>query len=300
MIKKAPNFTLVRRSRDTQTQSRNERILLEHLRKQSKGSAKQFSKFNTEFARTLVSSSVPVDDDANGALSKFSVKKAARIVKTVSRHKDVRKVGILDLAAWVSVLPRLIQRLNAAQDQFTFFDVQAPVPAGLIKKGDWYADVKGFDLDARERKEISTQIYANEFFRVAEGIRANLGLDYLVGLTAAMVAGIEKGSLYWNHFSTGRGALMLVSTADLREYASKANRSFEALVGYVLLGQFLCATNPKLRFHSNRGCLFDYNADRVSIAKSAVNPTIEAECAARIEPQYRKSAQKLTQLLGKL
>ena len=299
--KRLPAFTLIRRSLAPDRQKRAKEVVLDGLRHRSNNLATKLSNIDKKFADAFVSSVLPrtlVSDSTR--FDEASAQRAERVVNDVTRQEKVSRVGILDVGAWVSALPRLLERINTVQSQFTFFEIQAPLPGGLIKKGEWYADVKGFDLSARERKELGTNIFANEFFKAGNNIRLHLGLDYLIGITPAMVAGVETNEIYWNHFSSSDGPVLLISTADLRTFAAKAGRSFESLLAFLMVGQLLAEMNPKVRFHTDRGCLFDYNQDRVSIANDAAKPSIEPACFERIEPENRESAKKLLQLLQRL
>lgn len=300
--KRLPTFTLVRRSLLPDVQKSAEKAVMGGIRRQSTDLADRFSKLNKPFTKALFSSVIAPDARSDVKRIKRSdfAKQVQTIARDLTRQKNVLKVGILDLGAWLSGLPGVLERLNAAQGQLTFFEIQAPVPAGLMKKGDWYAKIKGFNLTVQERKELSTQIFANDFFKTGKTLREHFGLDYVVGVTPVMVAGIDAGELYWNHFSTNDGPVLLISTADLRKFAAKANRAFEALVAYLLIGQLLVSMNARLRFHSDRGCLFDYNESRVSIAKAARNPMIEPECLERIDPKNRDTAKALLRVLQRL
>jgi hypothetical protein len=57
-----------------------------------------------------------------------------RTVRELERQPKVVTVGIWDLGARVGLLPRVIETLNQAQPAFTFFDVQAAIPAGMISR----------------------------------------------------------------------------------------------------------------------------------------------------------------------
>ena len=45
-------------------------------------------------------------------------------------------VDIWDLGAWVGGLPRVIETLNRCQSLIAFFEIQAPLPPGLVSSAD--------------------------------------------------------------------------------------------------------------------------------------------------------------------
>lgn len=217
----------------------------------------------------------------------------------VATGAKLYKVGILDLGVWMSELPALLKKLNSAQSQFRFYEVQAPVPAGLVKRAVWYTS-QGFKLSGKEQKQLERQINANEFYRVGANLREYFRIDYLVAISPFKIAGLAKKELYWNYFSVNEGPVVLASTNELRNFADIAGRPFAAMVGFVIVGQLVCAANPKVQFHADRGCLFDFNEKRVTIAHAALKPHIEPSCMNLIEPRFRDSAAALVRVLAKL
>lgn len=300
MKKKLPTYTLVRRSLDDAARKSAQKVALTAFRPQSGKLAGQFSKLNKHFTRAVLDTVIAEGAANSKSLDSKLRKKVEDIARDVTRQSKVHRVGVLDLAAWVSGLPNLLERLNAAQPQFTFFEVQAPLPAGLRKTASWYEKEMAFKLGPKDRKELERQFYANDFFKAGENLRKHFGLDFLVGITPAMIAGIADGELYWNHFSSSKGPVLLISTAELREFSGRAERPFEAFVGHLLTAQLLVAMNSRLAFHEDRGCLFDYNQSRVSIIKGVANPAIEPECLQRIDPKNRDAARAFVNVLRRI
>ncbi|MGZ5434804.1 MAG: hypothetical protein ACXWID_07515 [Pyrinomonadaceae bacterium] len=221
-------------------------------------------------------------------------------VKDLSREKKVITIAIWDLGARIGRLPQLIYQMNEVQSSFTFFSLQAAIPAGPLTRStnaaDWVRQYKG-RLSKTARNEIASNVFAGSFFKQAQPVRKQLGVDYLVGVTPSLVAVEEDDMLYWNYFSTSSGRLMLASSYDLRRYARAAERSFEVAIAIVVLGQFIAALNPRIEFHEDRGCLFDFNGDRDSIVEVIRTPHIEPGCLKRIKEKYRATAAALMELL---
>src|SRR5205085_8182589 len=108
----------------------------------------------------------------------------------------VERVGIWDLGAWLGAgLPRLIDGLNAAQQRVAFFEVKATVPPGLTRDPErvraWFQKNVKRRLNADDRKEVDENIISNDFFKLADAVRRDLGIEWIVGVTPSMVAGRE-------------------------------------------------------------------------------------------------------------
>jgi hypothetical protein len=217
---------------------------------------------------------------------------------------DLVTVGIWSLDAWLGDLEKMIAVLNRTQDTFIFYEVQAIVPAGLISRPErmipWLTEGLGESLDESLQSQIVDNVVANDFFAVAEGIRKDLGLDYMVGITPSMVAGIEDDEYYWNHFSTFDEHTALASSYDLHEFARETGRPFEAFLVKVICSQLLVAMFfPKLSFHDDNGCMFDYDAARETLKEKVLKPRIEDACLRKIPKKYRDAAVALTDLSKK-
>jgi hypothetical protein len=213
----------------------------------------------------------------------------------------LERVGVWDLGAWLGGLPRFLERCNEAQTKFVFYSVKATVPAGTVRRPEgiaaWHLASTGARITAVDRQELADNIIADDFFPLADVVRKDLGLDYIVGVTPSMIAGTDDGAVYWNHFSTHAHRTILVSTYDLRDFAKATNRPFEVYLGSLVLAQLMVACNSRLEFHDDRGCLLDYNKSRVSIQATVANMHIEPACLDRIAPRYRVAATALTEAL---
>jgi len=224
------------------------------------------------------------------------------ITRRLPVRKSAKTVGIIDLGAWLGTLPKLLEAMNRAQSDFVFYEVQSAVPAGIISQPERvveWAREQGVRLSKEDVRDMSRNIIADQFFRIAATMRKDLGLDILVGVTPAMVAGTLRDEVFWNHFSVGRSSLILISTQDLRRYAQEAGRPYEVAVGALLVAQALHVVSPRLGFHENTGCLFDYNEARDSLVDSIKSPMIEPSCLEKIPPAFRASAQALAQTLAR-
>jgi hypothetical protein len=295
---KLPPFTLVH-DPDPDAERRNDDMAAEwlgHVRGEKPAVAESLTKLPAPVRRALLNSTFgifPVE-------GKTAIESLSRIVTELERQLDVVRVGIWDLDAHVGALPRMIEALNASQPAFTFFEVQASIPAGLVsapaKVVRWASE--NAVISGKDRREMRDNVIADDFYRHAERVMVDLSLDYLIGLTPKMVAGEDDDEIFWNHFSSFQKRLILASVYELPRFANEAGRPYEALVGGLVVAQLLVAIDyPALGFHDNRGCLFDYNEDRVSIVRVAKRPRIEANCLKKIRTVYRAAAVSLIDAL---
>jgi hypothetical protein len=215
----------------------------------------------------------------------------------------VQTVGVWDLGAWLSNLPKLVEALNRAQKTIVFYEVKATVPAGMISRPErmisWLSEILKGKLKKSDKDQIKDNVIANDFFDLAEPIRKDVGTDYLVGITPSMVAWDEPAEgVSWNLFSAFSRRTIIASTFQLREFAAATQRPFEAFLGGIIVAQLLVAKfYPKLGFHDDTGCLFDYCEDRVSIQKHVKDLKIEPKCLRSIGPKFRPAALALVDVL---
>jgi hypothetical protein len=264
---------------------------------------------NPNLAHTLLDSSlsqVEVGED----WARAAAEKLRPVVEDLRRGTETVTVALWDMDARVGLLPSLIEALNEAQEVFTFFDLQAPVPAGLVVRAEYFDDwVKhrtkqapddftAWVRDSAEKERVGARqfkdnLISNDFYKYARGIHRQLGVDYLAGITQYKVAGYEGGDYFWDYFSASQKGLLLTSAHGLREYARAADRPFEAAVGQVVVAQLLVEIGPRARFHED----FDFNDDRAAIVNSIREMRIEPECLGKIDERYRAAAEGLARAL---
>jgi hypothetical protein len=212
-------------------------------------------------------------------------------------------VGLWDLGAWLGSLPTMVETMNKVQETFVFCDVKATVPPGLTSRPDrvafWLGDILERDLKDEEKDGIGDNVIANDFFAPAEAIRGDLTIDYLVGITPAMVACKEEGgSFYWNYFSTFHDRIILASVYELRDLSTHSGCPFEAILIKIIVSQLIAAMHwPEIHFHPNTGCIFDRDPDRRTIVDKVKDPHVDPECLERIDTRYHAPLRKLLALI---
>lgn len=212
----------------------------------------------------------------------------------LNRQSHVTTVGIWDLGTHAGFLPRLIEKLNLAQSAFTFFKVQAAIPAGMVSRPQrvavWARENLGRQLTKDERDEIENNIISEDFFARAEQVRREVGVDYLIGVTPSMVAFTEDDWTFWNYFSDSKRRTILASAYGVNEFSQKAGRPFEVAIAFIAIGQLLVELSTQLEFHEDRGCLFDENKVRQNIVNSLKELRIETDCLQLVASPYRAAA----------
>ncbi len=250
---------------------------------------------------TLVRSAVPVQSPASGTPDHAPHKSG----DPGSGSNAALRVGILDMGTYIGRLPELLTHLNAAQDMFIIFDIVAPVPGGMVRRpADFVEWLDAHSKDANSvlaaLSDLTPQIIADEIFVAAESIRRALKLDLVIGMTPAMVAGTSREGVYWNHFSCVSDRTIVVSAADLRVFAKRAGRPFEAAVGALITTTLLVATNDRLGYHEDTGCLFDYNESRTSLVDTLKRLHIDQDCLDKMPPGQRKAGRAMLMALKKM
>jgi hypothetical protein len=151
----------------------------------------------------------------------------------------------------------------------------------------------GRRLSPDERRELAVNVFANDFFQQSKTVREDLGVDYLAGITPSMIAFEDKTTVYWNYFCISKRELILVSSYDVRRYAREASRPFEVGLAALFVAQVLSELNPRVEFHDDRGCLFDFNSSRESLVDSLKELRIEPTCLKKMLAAYRTPAEAL-------
>jgi hypothetical protein len=223
------------------------------------------------------------------------------VLDDLRRSPRVVRVGLWDIGARVGRLPAIIAQLNAAQPTITFFHVHAAVRVGLLRPADqmiaWLRQHRKRVSNA-DREEILDNFIVSDFYPHAERVRRSLGLAYLIGIPAQMVAFEEDDDIHWNYFAHCDGRTLTASAYNLAHYARLAKRPYEAAVAGLAVSIFLACTNPRIDFHrETRGCVFDFNEDRASIVKSVKTPAICDQCEALLKPEYRRAGRALLEAL---
>jgi hypothetical protein len=256
------------------------------------------SSFNTGLQRTLASSL------RRRVLSASDV---SLVADDLNHSRKSKAVGIWDLRSWVGGLPNIIEHLNRAQSALTFFEVQAAIPSGLVQDAERVAfratQMLHRKLKPTEKREMRDAIVDVDFFPSANQVRKTLGVDYLIALTSAAIAGAvdDKAghTFHADYFSSYEKNVCLASTLGLREFAEKAARPFEMAAAYVAITSLLAAMNPKIDMHDwSVGCLFDYNYDRSKIVLGLQKPSIEDGCLKLLRAENRETAQLLVRALA--
>lgn len=317
-MKKVPPFTLIEQPRLSDTPSTPKTRSLAgkagklQLAKGILSSLPFDQVFKDALVRTFIGGLGKVASTAkskarqSGAISSYP-SQVSEVLGDLNRGNRVARVGVLDMGAWLGNLPTLLENLNAAQPLFTMFEVHAPMPSGLRKTPEgiaaWIVEQTGEPLGKSEQKALESHVVIDEFVVAAESTRRSLGLDLMVGVTPGLVAGTDDG-VYWNHFSFGRKKCILVSIADVRQFAEEADRPFEAGLGVLLIAAILVSLNKNLDYHDedapDTGCIFDYNRSRVSLTTTIEKLDLDDACRNRMTPEQLSATVSMIEALKRM
>lgn len=247
---------------------------------------------------------------ASAVAQKKNVEGMRAVERVAQRLNDLPQgvtVGLWDLGVRAGSLPEVVAKLNAGQDAFTFFEVQAAIPAGLVSRqprlADWVSEHSAGGARKKDLEQVQSNVIDDDFFKYARTIRRDLGLGYLAGITPHLIAGIEDDEPFWNRFASssgrnGKGRLLLISAYHLREDAKKANRPFEVSVAALVVAQLLIAVSSQLGYHEDvDDCLFNSVARRETAVEAIKKLDLEPECLNRVSQRYRGAT---TTLMGAL
>ena len=91
---------------------------------------------------------------------------------------------------------------------------------------------------------------------------------------------------------------MLASTFELREYAARADRSFEGAVMEVVLSALLATMVPKIEYQvTSTGSIFDFCKNRADIVKSIQNPHIDPKNRVQIPADLLEPVENILKVL---
>lgn len=228
-----------------------------------------------------------------------------KVAERAATGTKVSTVGILDLGAWVSRLPELLKVMNTSQDRLIFLELQTPVPAGLVKTKEpltlWARNHLGRPLQEMESDDLMRNMLADEFYYFAESVRVLNKLDVLIGLTPAMIAFADTEGPKWNYYAAGQENVSVVSTCDLREYSAKAGRPYEAAIGMLVATQVFALRNDMDYHAETRGCIFDFNENRVDLVESIRGMHIDPDCMTHFKDENEaKAARQLVMALARM
>lgn len=223
---------------------------------------------------------------------------SARTTKTTT-------VGLWDLGTMSGDLGVACMKMNKAQHLFRFLLIRAVVPSGILRTPsdmeDWYRKSVRNKPRATDLAEMRVNLLANDFFPIGHAMKKHYGLDQVVGLTSAMVAGEEDGSLYWNYFSTHEKDVALVSAYDMQRYAKESGRSVHAVLFMLIMTQLVVNRFPRLQYHhDDRGCVFDHDGERDRLVDKLKEPRIDETCMQCIPASQREEILELFRLTVKL
>ncbi len=272
---------------------------VQDVRKKAPGLVRALNSLSPNLSRTLIASTYA----QKAVAPKERVKgKLERVLSELRQSKAGVTVALWDLDAKIGGISQLIGAINKGQPVFTFFELLAPVPAGLVVRSDgfkqWALRRFGKRVTKRDEQDFQDNLLFDDFYKFARVVREQIGVDYLVGITQQMVAWQGDGEIYWNYFSTYSGQVILSSAYNMPKYAKDAGRPLEVGIAGIVIPQILQILNKRVRYHQNRGCLFDYNEERETIVETIKKTEIEERCLSRLDEKYREATKNMIKVLS--
>jgi hypothetical protein len=189
-----------------------------------------------------------------------------------SRGPETITIGVWDISARMPYLYDLVETLNVKKEYLLFFEVVASPPLGIeanAKRIEELARSLGKRVSPEDLAGIRRNIVSDDVLPRVRRLRERFALDQAVGIVRQPILIDSSKAIDWDFYADAEEHEALVSTDGVREYAAQAGRSFEASVGYLILGIVACAIQDDVDYHKeNRGCLFDYNESRETLVHS--------------------------------
>ncbi|WP_146014281.1 hypothetical protein [Paraburkholderia rhynchosiae] len=229
-----------------------------------------------------------------------------RVLETAPANSDVLTIGLIDLGARIADFDDLLARLNASQNAFFFVEVQAPMPAGLVRSARhvkaWVESNRGGRLTEQEVKTVEPALFADDFVYFGKVIKEETAVDLLIGVAPTFLAQIGEDGPDWRLHTSGGESIGMISTRHVRQYASQAERPYEAAVGMLIVGQAVTWSDDDLQYHKEtRGCVLDFNDEPDEMAVSIRAMTIEERCVdAFAEERYGEAARAMMNALSEM
>jgi hypothetical protein len=204
-------------------------------------------------------------------------------------------IGVWDVDVHAGFLYRVLEQVNRSQKIFRFHPIEATVPVGLTVSGErTRAIARSHNLKPSD-KDLANNALASDIYGAAEPLREKLGIDLLVVLISPMIMVLEATSgEHWNLFSTSKDRVVIASAYDLREYARKAKRSFEACLATILAAAVVQEVYDTVESHDETvGCVFDFCDDRDDIVKGLKTINVCKASLEQVPETARASVKKM-------
>lgn len=219
----------------------------------------------------------------------------------------LHRIGVWDLNVNAGFLPRTLDQLNSSQAVFEFEIVDAAVSSAVSIGGEstlvWASERIGRELVGEIAEDLRHNVVASRLQAIGTQVKCTFGLDLIVILNPDMIAFSEGEEIYWNYFSWSSEKVVIVSVADIREFANKAGRTFEVAITAMMLAQVIAeffSPEGALFHREDRGCIFDFNERRETIVNTFKEMCIEPICLSTIPEPYRTAADKMVRTLKEI
>ena len=209
---------------------------------------------------------------ATKSAAKSAAKSATKPRATSARAARTHDVAVWDIDVHSGFVNRVLDAINRKQKLFRFVRIEATVPMGLTMSGRRTREIiQKLDPKTAEDPQLENSVWAEDIYPVARPILRSTGTDLLVCLLAPLIADrvtnppFDRDGVELDFFSVSSKRIILVSAYELRGYAAKAGRSFEACLALLIVAQVLAEYFDLEEHDDTRGCIMDYCDDRKDI-----------------------------------
>lgn len=177
--------------------------------------------------------------------------------------KPSKTILLADLDAKIGYLDKIAERLNAAQDYFRFEPTLFAYPAGCLTEFEGLPQFRAHRIESQARQAV-----------------AQLKAHLLVAFTRWLVTDDE----WFNLFAAGSDKHSVISVKDLRQYATRAGRTFEYAIAYALAAQLLVTYEAQMDYHDDtNACLLDFCENRADIVKGLKAGKLQDCCRPKVK-----------------
>jgi len=241
-------------------------------------------------------------DEADELMSAFET-----LAADLGKNANVVTVGLWDLGTRAGNLPKIVSRLNEGQKTFTFYDLQAAVPAGLVSRRErvlsWAERHGGNQSHKINFPAHEANVIADDFFDYARQIRQYFNLAYVIGIVPQRITNLEADNrVSVNRYAAssgraGKGRYCLLSAYNLRRQAKETERAFESSVTLLVVCQILISLSKTLTYETPKNCIFNCVASEPKRIAALNEFEIGTDCLNQVSPLYQQSAAELMRIL---
>ncbi|KJC34761.1 hypothetical protein [Bradyrhizobium sp. LTSP857] len=213
-------------------------------------------------------------------------------------------MAIWDIDVHSGFVNRVLDAINQKQKLFKFTRIEATVPMGLTMSGQRTREIVrklyGSDLDD---PTIERSVWAQDIYRAARPILKAIETDLLVCLVAPSLMDqvgpprFKEEGFAWEILALSNKRVALISAFNLRNYAKKASRSFEACLAALIFSQVLVECFGLEEHDPGHGCIMDLVTKPDDLIQLLRRMEICQDSIASLPSHAREGAAKIVETI---